>query len=211
MIRKFRDEKGMLIIEASIVFPVMFLVIFLLIYTGNAYMQKCRVEAIVNEMAIKGASHCADPLLKGIETDGTLPSVNNINVKPYRYFIGGMTEVENNIKSEITKKLGNIDTGLFYNMKPKCETPIVKFNNSFIYSSFSVEVKYKIPIPIKLLGSNTEFSLDVSSKYDVPVSDVPEFIRNINMIQDYMESYGVMDKLKKLINKAKEFAGLTGK
>ena len=207
----FRDDRGMLVIEASIVFPVMFLVIFLLIYTGNAYMQKCRVEAIVNEMAIKGASQCADPLLKGIETDGTLPSVSNINVKPYRYFIGGMTEVENHIKSEIDKKFNTIDTGLFYNMKPKCDPPIITFNNYFIYSSFSVEVKYKIPIPIKLLGSNKEFSIKVSSKYDVPVSDVPEFIRNINMIEDYMESYGAMDKLQDLIAKAKEFAGRIGK
>lgn len=37
----------MMIVEATIVFPVMFLVIFLMIFLGNAYYQKARVESIV--------------------------------------------------------------------------------------------------------------------------------------------------------------------
>lgn len=207
MKKQCQDENGMVIIEASFVFPIMFIIIFVMIYTGNAYMQKCRVDAIVNEMAIKGAAYCADPLLEYVESNSSIPSVNDIDVKPYRYMIGGMNEIETKIEKDINSKLNNIDTGLFYNMKPKCEQPKIEFHNYFIYSTFSVELTYKIPIPIRLFADNDDLYLSISSRYDAPVSDVPEFIRNVNMVEDYMEAYGAIDKIQELVEEAKSFMG----
>ena len=38
--KNFKEsERGMVIVEATIVFPVMFLVIFLMLFTGNAYLR----------------------------------------------------------------------------------------------------------------------------------------------------------------------------
>ena len=37
--------------------------------------------------------------------------------------------------------------------------------------------------------------------YDIPVTDSTEFIRNVDMAVDYLEKYGVMDKIQKAIDK----------
>ena len=44
---KIKNEKGALIVEASIVFPTMFFILMFLFVVGNAYVQKCRIEEIV--------------------------------------------------------------------------------------------------------------------------------------------------------------------
>lgn len=70
MKKGLRDDRGALIVEATIVFPVCLIVILMLLYLGNVYYQKSRIEAIVVEAALDGAAYCADPLLRAIETNG---------------------------------------------------------------------------------------------------------------------------------------------
>ena len=41
-----KNEKGATIVEASVVFPIVFIIIIIMLILGNAYYQKCRVEAI---------------------------------------------------------------------------------------------------------------------------------------------------------------------
>lgn len=207
MKEKNSREDGMVIIEASIVFPIMFIVIFILIYAGNAYMQKCKVESIVSQAAIQGAAYCADPMLDYVEANEKVPSLGDMDVKPYRFMLGGMEDITVKIQKDINEKLNNLNSGFFSNMKPICETPKVEFNNHFIYSTFSVELTYKIPLPIRMLASNDALYIKVASRYDAPVSDVPEFIRNVNMIEDYMETYGIVDKIQELVDKAKKVMG----
>lgn len=82
---KKKSESGMVIVEATIVFPVMFLVIFLMLFAGNAYLQKCRIESLVNSYALEAAAYCADPMVENA-ISGTFPSVSELHVYPYRYF-----------------------------------------------------------------------------------------------------------------------------
>lgn len=205
---KNNREDGMMIVEATIVFPVMFLVIFLMIFLGNAYFQKARVESIVNELALDGAAYCADPMLKTIEETKTIPALDTVDIAPYRYFIGGMDTVETDIKNEIVRRISSLSTGLFSGMKPEGYNTgglKVQFKNRFISSSFSIDLQYKIVMPIRLLGENDYLELQLSSHTEVPVSDTMEFIRNVNMVEDYMERYGIVDKIQKMIAKAKEW------
>lgn len=199
------DEGGMLIVEASIVFPVMFLVIFLMIFAGNAYLQKCRVEAIVNNLAIDGAAYCADPMLDDIES-GSIPSLSEHDVYPYRYLLTGeMGNIEDDIYSELESKISGMSSGLFSGMKPQNYIIDVKYHNGFIYSKFSVDVEYKIQMPVRLLGESEYISLAVASHAEMPVSDTSEFIRNVDMVGDYMEKFGVTEKINEMINKVKEW------
>lgn len=199
------DEGGMLIVEASIVFPVMFLVIFLMIFAGNAYLQKCRVEAIVNNLAIDGAAYCADPMLDDIES-GSIPSLSEHDVYPYRYLLTGeMGNIEDDIYTELETKISGMSSGLFSGMKPKNYIIDVKYHNGFIYSTFSVDVEYKIQMPVRLLGESEYISLAVASHAEMPVSDTSEFIRNVDMVGDYMEKFGVTEKINEMINKVKEW------
>ena len=109
-------------------------------------------------------------------------------------------------------KITELSTGLFSNMKPSTPVVAVKYNNGFIYSTFSIEVDYKIEIPVRLLGTSEYIALHLSTRSDVPVSDTTELIRNIDMIEDYMEKFGVKDKIDEgkakvteMVEKAKEW------
>lgn len=204
-----KNEKGMVIVEASIVFPVMFLAIFLMIVAGNAYLQMCRVEAIVSEMAIDGASYCADPMLDDIEESG-VPALGSEGAKtyPYRYVLDDeMKNVEAEIKSQIEEKVGGLSTGLFSGMKPSSPVIAVDFNNYFIYSTFAVDIEYDIIMPVRMLWESDYISLAISTRTDMPVSDSTEFIRNVDMAEDYMERTGAMEKIQKAIKEVREMVG----
>lgn len=202
MKNRMNREKGMTIVEASIVFPVMFLVIFLMIFTGNAYLQKCKIESCANQLAIKGASYCADPLLKSVE-GGRIPSHTAHNVYPYRYlFTGEIGNIESQIKSEFNTAISKIGSGVFRGMKPTSLETNVKYNNGFIYSTFSIAVQYKVKIPIKLLGAEDFLYMKIATCVDMPVSDSTEFIRNADMVEDYVQRTGWADKIQEVIDSA---------
>lgn len=205
--REFRkSERGLAIVEATIVFPVMFLVIFLMLFTGNAYLQKCRVDSYVNQLAIAGAAYCADPMLNEVES-GTLPDYKSVDIRPYRYLFAGMGDIVDEINTKINDKITNMSPGLFSSMEPSLIAVNVTYNNGFIYSTFSVDAHYKIKIPVRLLGASDFIYMDISSRADMPVSDTTEFMRNINMVEDYMQKFGVTAKIEEMIAKAKEWIG----
>lgn len=202
---KNKNENGTLIVEASIVFPVMFLIIFFMIFTGNAYLQKCRVEAIINQCAIDGAAYCADPQLQQVE-DGSIPSVDGIEVYPYRFFSStGVGDVEGEMEALIEDRVSNMSSGLFSGMKPTNFTVQANYSGGILYANFSVDASYKIKIPVRLLGQTENFHLDVTTHVEMPVSDSTELIRNIDMIWDYMEKYGVAEKIEEMVTAAKEW------
>lgn len=202
---KKNNERGALIVEASIVFPVMFLVVFFMIFAGNAYLQKCRVEAIINQCAIDGASYCADPQLQSVE-GGSIPSVDNIEVYPYRFFSStGVGDVEGGIEALIEKRVSQMSSGLFYGMKPTNFTVQTNYSSGILYATFTVDAAYKIKIPVRLLGEKENIHLDVTTHVAMPVSDSTELIRNIDMIWDYMERYGVASKIEEMVTAAKEW------
>lgn len=218
LMKKIKNDEGMLIVEATIVFPVMFLVIFLMIFMGNAYFQKSRVDSIVTEMAYYGSAQCADPLLREIMDNGKVPALKDADysIEPYRYLLGeigkesGMNAIETQVEKQITDRIKGIKTGLFSHMEPKTTTaPDAEFNNYFVYSTFEVEVNYKVPLPIRLLGSKENFALNTSSRCVVPVSDTPEFIRNVDMIEDYVErteaGKKISDKISEVVDRIGSF------
>ncbi|MDR2421587.1 MAG: pilus assembly protein [Oscillospiraceae bacterium] len=211
-----KDESGLVVVEAVIVFPVMFLVIFLLIFMGNAYYEKCKVEAAVAEAAADGAAYCADPMLSYVDENGAVPSFEEMLKRspdysaPYRYFTG-MGGVKREIEDALDKKLGNISTGLFSGMKPQPSKTTVSVGSSFIYLTLSVDLEYKLPVPVKLLGTKEYFSLKVKTHAEKAVTDTAEFMRNVNMAEDYLEQTGVKEKIEEgkakitnAINEAKE-------
>jgi len=99
-----KEDKGAIIVEASIVFPVMFFVLFFLILFGNVIYKQCQINSIVTEYAILGAQYCADPLLAQMEANGgAVPT--SVDVKPYRYIFGNMGDVEDMIEERVKKAL----------------------------------------------------------------------------------------------------------
>ena len=193
--------------EASVVFPIMFLVIFVMIYAGNAYYQKARVESLVASAVSDGAAYCADPLVKSAEA-GSFPSVADLDVQPYRALLSdGAKQTAEQIAGDLKKSIQGLGDGHFTGMKPKVKSVDAVYNNHFIYATFEVTVTYEIVFPIRMLGEKENVSLTFSTHRSSPVTDTVELIRNVNMIEDYMEQLGVKEEIQKLKDKISEAVG----
>lgn len=183
-----KETGAVQIVEAAFVFPVMFIILFFLIYMGNAFFIKAQVEGVVEARAIEGAAYCADPMLQAIKANkNQVPSLSSLKTEPYRYVFGGMDNIERIIGDAVESDLSGGGVSFFKNMKPKLKTPkrnIAKFNNYVVYSTFSVEVKYELKFPIRFLGSDSVTIMTISSRAEVPVGDTAEFIRNTDMVID---------------------------
>lgn len=211
MKKGLRDDRGALIVEATIVFPVCLIVILMLLYLGNVYYQKSRIEAIVVEAALDGAAYCADPLLREIEKNGgQVPALGTVGYEPYRYLgglFGGMDPIAGSVSDLIRERIGGMNTGLFSGMKPTgYENNLdVNYKSSFIASSVSVDLEYKIELPIRLLGDEDNLSMKFKTHTEVPVGDTPEFIRNVNMVDDIFEVTGAKEAMTKKITELRQF------
>lgn len=53
MKKRMKDERGSLIVEATIVFPVTFLVVIFLLFVGNLYYQRSKAQAVFTESVIE--------------------------------------------------------------------------------------------------------------------------------------------------------------
>lgn len=205
---KADNERGAVqIVEASFVFPIMFIILFFLIYMGNAHYVRSQIESVVEVNAIKGANYCADPLLETIKEKGKVPSLEKLNTKPYRYVFGGMSDVETKIASSVKKEIKGNSSSLFKNMKPKIQnsSKIAKFNNYVVYSTFSVDVSYQLQFPIRFLGKNTPPILSIKTRAEVPVNDTAEFIRNTDLVIDVFHGTKIGQKISDIFGKINDF------
>lgn len=209
LFKNLKNENGAVIVEATIVFPIIFFVLFFLIFFGSARYEKAKVDSYVMQSAILGAQCSKDPYQYDMYKTGSVP-IKYKNCEPYRYFIGGMDDVENKISADVVKYINDTSSTFFVGMNPKLKTSqdkIAKFNNYLIYSTFSVEVNYEVKFPIKFFGSNEPTILEWNSRAEVSVNDAPEFIRNIDMVQDLFDRTAAGDKIKSAFNKINSFIG----
>ena len=198
------EERGALIVEATIVFPIMFFIILFLIYFGNVFYLRSQVDAIVVESAIKAASYCVDPLMAKVE-GGIVPTTME-DVQPYHSIFGSAQT--DSVREEMVNKLNRIGTGYFAGMNLKnIVVDQFKYNRGLVTSTFSVDVSYRIQFPIRFMGSDRPTVLKIHSQTTVPVTDTPEFIQNVDMAMDFFDSSGMSEKLNKMVSQVKKFFG----
>ncbi|MCI8718289.1 MAG: hypothetical protein HFH64_09035 [Lachnospiraceae bacterium] len=208
-----KNEKGATIVEASLVFPIVFIIIIIMLTLGNAYYQKCRVEAIVSVNAIECAGYAQDTLLDYYKKNGKVPTnVNDMpSIEPYKYLINGTgSNINTNVadaEQNIKKQIEELNAGYYKGMEVHLESYQVSYRNYFIYQTITAKVNCRIQMPVRPLWSSEYLNYYFSVIYDIPVTDSTEFIRNVDMAVDYLEKYGVIDKIQNAMNKVKEFFG----
>lgn len=203
IVNKIEEDKGaVMTVEATFVFPILFFVLFFLIYFGNAYYVKSNVDYVVNRYAIQGAAECADPQLKSIIESKSVPKNVKSRNYPYRYITSGYGstvagEMQSKIKDEIKF------TGFFKKMHPTNVDCKVKFNNKFFYQTLKVDVTYDIKFPIRLIFFNKATVLSLCSSAEAPLGDGSELVLNTNLVIDMIEHTGVDEKFNELVDKLK--------
>ena len=207
---RIKDENGLVIVEATIVFPVMLFVLFFIIFIGNLYYEQAKVDDIVLRAAIKGSQCVADPFEYEMLRTGVVPDdVTKVDVKPYRYIFGDLKDIEDKISAEVSNQIANGSLVFFSNSQAKVigsdQPKIAKYNNKILFSSFSVQVNYQIKFPIRFIGENNPTILTLSSRAEVSVNDVPEFIRNVDMAVDLLDGTKAGDTVKGIFDKINSF------
>ena len=81
----------------------------------------------------------------------------------------------------------------------------LKYENHIFYSIVTSDIDYKIQFPIRFLGDDEPVILQMHSSSVVPVTDTAEFIQNIDMAVDYMDSTGLSEKLNNMKDKVSKF------
>ena len=204
-----QNETGHVIVEASFIFPIMFFVLFFLIYFGNTYYIRAQIDALVAQKAFEGADYCVDPLLEQYKETGSLPDLSQLDAKPYRYIFGGMNEIESKISREVQETIETKNAASFFSgMQPVLKTrtgDIASFNNYVVYSTFSVGVEYSVQFPIRFIGESTPTVIDISSRAEVPVGDTTEFIRNTDMVIDMFSGTAMGQKIAEIFQKVNDF------
>ena len=90
-------------------------------------------------------------------------------------------------------------------MKPGRFKLTVSYNGGFLASSVSADLEYRIELPIRLLGEKERVSMKFQTHTEVPVSDSPEFVRNVNLVEDLLEVTGVKAKITEKVKELKGF------
>lgn len=207
--KKLKTENGVVqIVEAAFVFPIMFIILFFLIYMGNAHYIKAQVESVVETYALEGAGYCADPMLETIKQTGSVPSLSALKTQPYRYIFGGMNDIEAKIGASVEAEISDQSSSFFKNMSPQLKTSsanIAKFNNYVVYSTFQVEVEYAVEFPIRFLGAASPTVLTIHARAEVPVNDTAEFIRNTDMVIDLFHGTKIGQSISDVFGKVNDF------
>lgn len=205
--KKMKDQRGVLVVESAIVFPVMFFVLFFIIFIGNMYYEQAKVDSIVMQYATKGAQCVADPFLYDMTAKNEVPNDSEaLKLEPYRYIFGGGTIslLEDKIEEVVAQEINKPSLIFFSNSKANLVEVDAEFENYLLYSTFKVEVKYKINFPIGFMGENLPV-MEFSSRAESPVNDTDEFIRNVDMAVDLLEGTPAADAVKGLFEKMKTF------
>ena len=206
MKKLIKSESGMVVIEAAYVFPIMFFVIFFLIYMGNAYYLVAELDNIAAMSATKGAANCADPYLSDMSTAGSITT--DTETEMYRYIFNGyMESVESEITTEVNKNIKSIGGGFFTGMDASVSDCKVKYNRNLLQPSFEVDIKYAIKFPIRFIFSDEDTVLEVESKAEAPVVDMGELIQIVDMLEDYYENTGAKGEVDEILVKIKEGLG----
>lgn len=207
-----KSESGVMVVEASYVFPITFFVIFFLIYFGNLLYMRTAIASYVSDAAVQGAAYCADPWLEEIEQNGKVP-VQISDIKPYRNLNiwNGNSSYEVKIQEQLKRRIASLGGGFFRGMEAKDIICNTEYKNYIVTANFSVSVKCKIIFPMNFMGEDSPWGFTMTAYEKVPVMDGCEMIRNVDMGLDYIErsetAQKAIAKVQELFGRAKEWFG----
>ncbi len=207
---KSSEYGAVLIIEAVFVFPIMIIIVFVMLMAGSAFYQHARVERLVIEAALDGASRCENPMLEKVSSAGSVPQkiTADTKVMPYRYlFTGNAKKIGAEVGGKLEQKVRGLQSVGFRGLEPKNVSVKATPHMFILVSSFQVECEFDIELPIRMLFAKENFRFHYAVSMTEPIGDPAEFVRNVSMVQDLLErNETVMEIAGKFQEAAKKLA-----
>lgn len=193
---------AVLLVEATIVLPIVFFVIFFIICLGNAYYVRAYMQSIADKYAIQAANYARCENLLYIEEGGDLMKMD---LNPYQFSVS--SKLKNTMNQRVKSAVNSKNVSLFGSMKPTrigsgSQSDYVKFYNGIFDSYAEVEIEYNLNM-MPVLGSIKIASTKVTAKAKAQINDSPSFIRNLDMVKDLATDFLQTDTGKNLVGKLK--------
>lgn len=203
---KQKQKGAVVIMEAAFVFPVMFVVVFMLLMACEGYYQYSRVQRACVIAAIEGAARCENPMLETVQTEKTVPmSPSAAKVRPYRYiFTSQAKQIADGLADELEKTIEEMNVMAFRGMKPTNVQVQVTPKMNILVSSISVDCSFDIQLPIRMIFSNENLKFRYTVRISEPIGDPSEFVRNVSTVQDFLERSQLGEKIETYTSKIRE-------
>ncbi|MCR5342268.1 MAG: hypothetical protein K6E70_02745 [Butyrivibrio sp.] len=213
LLKSLKNDDGYVIMESTFVYPLMFFIIAFLIYSGNMFLLRARIDSEVAQEAINFANHYSNPYTDFLEENGYniefKANEPNLTNGLYRYLYTNGEYASKAEKDDLKNRIAQI--GLFNNIKPSNVRIVSHDVDNFfaLYQTYIVEASYDLKFPIKLIFFNDSWTLSMTAREEIPVTDQAEFIRNIDMAVDYIErtdtGNGIIEQFSRIKNKFDDF------
>ena len=188
-----KDNGAVTLIEATIVFPIVFIVLFFIICLGNAYYTRSYMDSIAAQCAVIVANYASNETVWETEKPENQTSeaftafnLNGHDINPYQYTVSQALLDDMNMAFEKAAS-GNKNTILASmapsNIEPYEHEDFIYPEWGFVNSTITVSVKYTINV-IPFVKNLGVASHEYHSKGVAVVNDNVEFIRNMDLIED---------------------------
>lgn len=227
VLRTLKSEDGAAtIVEASIVFPIVFLIVIVLFIMGIYQLELATLQMKTDRIADTASRIIAQKAYSSYgdidsgkidfasieKFDGEKLKVMYKNLDPYRYWGNGGSQISKESHEKLKKMF---DKEQYVDAWILNKTMVIKPIKAGLSNKVTVEVTLKSDFPdfISILGLPTEIEKKFSST--AYVNDTSEFIRNTDLVFDtaktLSEKFNISDKVSDIINKIKkqfDFLGL---
>ncbi|QIK82717.1 hypothetical protein [Sanguibacter sp. HDW7] len=188
-----RDENGLVLVEASFIYPVVFAVLALLLYAGDMFYQRSWIEAAVLRYSIEGAAEVGNSAIENISVDneaGTgVLNLGSLENDPYRFIANGGTDSNAGAKASANEASlrGEVAGGRasFFGLAPDLRSVDVDYTSSIVYGEYTVTADYGFQLPVaSFLVPEGKMGVDFSAQSVSTVTSMGEFVRNVDFVDD---------------------------
>lgn len=194
-------EDGYALIENMLILPVVFLVVYALLFAGFILHAQCTIESAARRGTLYAGRLICDPQYERVTESAVEPAKGELNeissqdfnftfepkisYKPYRYILPGNYYSDNNeeTKSYVRKVLDQSTTWMF---QIEDSDIVCKTNNFVISQNIEVKITAKYPLPRVFALLGIAESYDIEAQAVATVSDQDEFIRNVDYVEDLL-------------------------
>ncbi|WP_202710296.1 TadE/TadG family type IV pilus assembly protein [Sporosalibacterium faouarense] len=198
-------KSGSLVVEASIIFPIVILVIFIVIYICFALYQQTYLQTIANKAVELGASSWSSSLeFKGNFIDiVSMEKFEEPSLYWRIYDDNRDTKIEV-IENYVKKRLGKQSSIMLKNQSNT--TVQVEFKKRLMNDALQVKIEKNLATPFdkikRLLGLREGMYIRVEANSSI--KDTAEFIRNTDFVFSTIEEIETEDKFNNLMEKIKK-------
>ena len=213
-----KNEKGAVtLVEATIVFPIVFLVVILIIFVGNVYYTRSYMQKVADKNVLVASEYIKNYTTYLVDKVGSY-SLEGHDINPYVQIFGITKNIEGEIVNRVKKAAKSSSNTLIGTMAPKNikggmkNGRFVDIDEGFFGSDVTVAISYKMSFfsGVTLLGEIPSLEFTVYSK--ASVCDDVEFIRNIDYVEDLWIDFTetetgkkLMEKIQKIIDVIRKF------